>query len=163
MQAFGKVQIGVYVFDNENFADPSYFTLRVNRLPNTSAGIDKVICIEDTSFLVASGGISYSWSNGFNGKTAKVYPVNTTTYVVTATNSFGCQRADSVTVAVNPLPQINIGVLSSICLNDSPDTLNSAVPIGGTYYGVGVVNVKISSPLAFIDTISSMLLSIPSS
>jgi len=152
MQAFGTVQIGVYVFDNENFADTSYFTLRVNRLPNTSAGIDKVICIEDTSFLVASGGISYSWSNGFNGKTAKVYPVNTTTYVVTATNSFGCQRADSVTVAVNPLPQINIGVLSSICLNDSPDTLNSAVPIGGTYYGVGVVNGVFNPTLAGIGT-----------
>ena len=41
---------------------------------------------------------------------------------------------------VNPLPTVSLNQIDSTCLNDDPITLNTGVPLGGVYSGVGVAN-----------------------
>ncbi len=70
------------------------------------------ICLGESTTLVASGGISFSWSSdpaGFssNEESVEVSPSETTTYTVT---SPGCNNdlIASVTVTVNELPNISV-------------------------------------------------------
>ncbi len=50
--------------------------------------------------LAATGGVSYSWSNGGTGASITVSPMATTTYTVTATDAYGCSNTASVTITV---------------------------------------------------------------
>lgn len=93
------------------------------------AGNDTTICLGGTATLVASGGISYQWSNGVNIAVNPVSPVQTTVYYLTATNV--CEGYDTVVVTVSPLPVI---VASS-----SPDSICEGTTAilnanGGTSY-----------------------------
>ncbi|HKK61068.1 MAG TPA: gliding motility-associated C-terminal domain-containing protein, partial [Bacteroidales bacterium] len=86
--------------------------------PVAEAGDPATICIYDSTLLEASGGNSYQWSpveSLDDPDIANPYasPIETTTFYVTATNTF-CTDIDSVTIIVdlcleeltNPVPQI---------------------------------------------------------
>jgi gliding motility-associated-like protein len=104
----------------------------VHALPAVNAGSDQQICIGDSAQLSVSGGLSCSWSQGGDtSRTIMVFPTSTTNFVATVTDSLGCQKADSVRVQVNPLPNINLGADVSICYNDS--ILLSSPLIGQSY------------------------------
>ena len=77
--------------------------------------MDVSICDGDCTTLVATGGISYLWSNSATSASIDVCPANTTTYVVTVTDANGCTDSDDVTVTVNPLPVADAGADVSIC------------------------------------------------
>jgi len=94
-------------------------TLVVNAYPDTS------ICVGDTVTLyVSATGIgapfTYLWNDGNTSPSIMVTPLNTTTYTVTVTDSFGNTSSDNVHVIVNPLPNIVF----------HPD--NAASLVGGT-------------------------------
>lgn len=57
-------------------------------------------------------------------------------YAVTFTN--GCIGYDTITIVVNDLPQIIFTAPSQTCINGTPITLNTGLPLGGTYSGNGV-------------------------
>lgn len=65
------------------------------------AGPDQDILIGTSTTLHATGGISYSWSNGQEGPSIMVHPLVTTVYSVTVTTSDGCVDVDEVEVAVH--------------------------------------------------------------
>ncbi|MCB0696147.1 MAG: gliding motility-associated C-terminal domain-containing protein, partial [Chitinophagaceae bacterium] len=74
--------------------------------------------------LTATGGVSYVWtpSTGLsctNCAAPFASPTATTLYKVTGTDANGCKNTDSVTVTVNPLPNVSAGSNQSICLKDS--------------------------------------------
>ncbi len=71
-------------------------------VPVITAGGPTTFCQGGSVVLTASGGTGYLWSNG---ATTAAITVNTGgTHTVTVTNSFGCSKATSRVVTVNPLP-----------------------------------------------------------
>jgi CSLREA domain-containing protein len=116
-----------------------------------NAGGDTEICYGNGAWLsgnLSSGGtgpLSFSWSNDYSGDSQYVTPSGTTTYMLTVTDSWGCVSSDDVTVVVNPLPTVTVGVSDAdaiICYGDSialTATQLSGTP-GYTYSWVGPNN-----------------------
>ena len=75
-------------------------TIVVN--PSSSASIAgiSIICLGDSTKLTASGGTNYVWSNNSSATSITVHPTSTTTYSVTATNSYGCKGMASQTITL---------------------------------------------------------------
>ncbi|MBL4586041.1 MAG: PKD domain-containing protein, partial [Flavobacteriales bacterium] len=75
------------------------------------AGSSEIICQADSVQLNATGGDSYSWSpaaglNDSNSASPQASPSVTTQYVVTVMLGL-CQNTDTLTVIVNPSPQVS--------------------------------------------------------
>ena len=66
---------------------------------------------------MATGGINYMWSTGSTSNSIII--TNPGTYFVTATNSLGCSRSDSLVVTQLPLPTISITGDASICQGET--------------------------------------------
>lgn len=99
-------------------------TITVNSLPTVSVGTDIQICIGDSAQLNATGADSYLWSPNISLTADNIadpiaFPTDTTMYVVTGTDLNNCSNLDTIIVTVNPLPLINAGLDTSICINDS--------------------------------------------
>lgn len=86
------------------------------------------ICFGESTTLTAGGGESYLWSNGQSVAQINVSPLQTATYRVIV-GAGGCSAADSVTVIVRPLPEIEAQP-DTICAGAT--ALLSAA--GGAYY-----------------------------
>jgi len=94
--------------------------VHVNPLPNVNAGADKVICYNNSTTLTATGASTYTWSptTGLSCSSCAsptASPNNTTTYIVTGTDSNSCVKTDTVIVHVNPLPLVNAGADKTTC------------------------------------------------
>ena len=94
--------------------------------PNTpvDAGTDQPICLGQSVTLTASGSSTYVWSpsTGLSSTTiadVTANPTQTTTYTVTGTSVNGCVTTDQVVVTVNPLPIVDAGNISPICLGSN--------------------------------------------
>ncbi len=105
-------------------------TVMVNPLPVISVSPSSTaICIWLSTSLTASGagiGGTYSWSpaTGLDitiGATVVANPIVTTTYTVSGTNAItGCIGTQTVTVTVNPLPNISVSAsVNPICFGDN--------------------------------------------
>jgi gliding motility-associated-like protein len=99
------------------------------------------ICSGSPATLTASGGGTYSWSNGLTTSSIVVSPTSATGYTVTVTNSGGCTDNDNVTVNVNALPTPAISGNTSIC-SGANTTLTAS---GGSNYSwnTGVTTTSI--------------------
>ena len=75
------------------------------------------ICQNQSTTLSANGGVSYSWSNASSSNSINV--TQSGVYTVTATNAEGCSNTASVSVTVNPLPNVNISGNNSFCQGDN--------------------------------------------
>ena len=105
-------------------ADTAQVTVTVNTLPTIDAGTDPTICFGDTTNLSAVGAIDYSWSPADSLSSSiisnpQAWPSDTTQYVVTGTDINSCFNTDTVTVNVNPLPNVDAGNNTTICTGDS--------------------------------------------
>ena len=120
-------------------------TVTVNPLPNANAGSNKEICLNQSATLIATGGNSYSWSNGGNIATTLVTPTASSYFEVEVTDNNGCSKSDSVFVKVNSLPIPNAGQDVAVCYGDSASFLAS----GGNSYswnsGSSSANEKVYS------------------
>ncbi|HEV7232276.1 MAG TPA: gliding motility-associated C-terminal domain-containing protein, partial [Bacteroidia bacterium] len=87
----------VYV-SNSCGIDSAKVNVTMNPLPVPVITGNTTFCKGDSALLVASGGTTYSWSNGFTGSTQYVYTSGV--YTVTATNTCG-STSTSATVTVN--------------------------------------------------------------
>jgi gliding motility-associated-like protein len=85
------------------------FTLTV--LPKPTINIlsfPPVICNGGTSLLLATGGVTFTWTPGpINSNTIVVSPTVTTSYSVAATNLAGCSNTAVTTLTVNPTPTLS--------------------------------------------------------
>lgn len=97
----------VTVSSGSGCADTVSKLVLVNGLPVANAGNDQTICSGASATLTASGGLQYSWSTGATQSTITVQPTQTTSYVVTVSNSSGCTNADTVIVNVQQF-QLNL-------------------------------------------------------
>jgi gliding motility-associated-like protein len=96
-------------------------------LPVSVSG-NTLLCIGDIATLTASGGNSYSWSNGNTNATINVAPSVTTTYIVNSSNG-SCSGSDTITVFVSP-PPIASATNATIC---SGQTATLTAGGGGNY------------------------------
>jgi subtilisin-like proprotein convertase family protein len=87
--------------------------------------------------LFTNAGATTAYTGG-DAFTVYARPTTTTTYTATATTSAGCTSSRTVTVSVNPLPDIQIGATpDTVCTSDGVIQL-PATPVGGTWSGIGV-------------------------
>ena len=92
-------------------------TVTLKALPPTAITGNTTLCEGETTTLVATGGVSYAWSNGGTSNSTTVNQNGV--YTVTATNAEGCSATANVTVTVNPLPTITIGGNTTVCAGSS--------------------------------------------
>ena len=110
--------------DINGCANSDTVSVIVNPLPSAFAGNDVAICFGDTTTLTATGGLNYSWSptdslsNPLNDIT-QAFPIITTEYIVTVTDTNGCIQSDSIVVTVNELPIGDAVADVTICNGDS--------------------------------------------
>lgn len=95
--------------------------IEVNLCPVIDAGNDKTICLGEnvdlqaTNTILGSFPYTYLWSNGAHTTTTNVSPTQTTEYGIVTTDRYNCTGKDSVTVIVNPLPNVIAGTDTSLC------------------------------------------------
>ena len=101
-------------------------TITVYPLPTVivSASPD-TICNDSSSTLIASGALSYNWSNGMTGNPITVTPTITTTYTITGTGNGSCISTATVTVTVNPVPTVTASASPDTICSDSSATLKA--------------------------------------
>lgn len=90
-------------------SDTAIFTITVKPSPIVKANA-AVICMGDTTKLIASGATTYTWfpASGLSSTTGAVVTANpsaTTTYIITGTFN-NCTDTAMITVSVNPLPDV---------------------------------------------------------
>jgi len=105
-------------------------TVAVLPLPVISISGDSVMCSGGFATLSASGGVTYSWSNGATTSSIIVSPSITTTYSVTGTDSSGCSGSNAATVTVTTAITAAIIGDTVICQGQT-DTL---IASGGSSY-----------------------------
>jgi len=132
----GTFNYEVTVTDTFNCTATASKTITVNSIPTVSAGpAIENICSGSSVTIggnpTASGGLgtyTYAWSGGANNvSNPSVNPTNSTTYIVTVTDSVGCTATASTTVLVRPTITVNAGIGQTI--SACP---NSCVTLGGT-------------------------------
>ena len=119
--------------------------MNVEALPVIQVLGTKTICAGQSTTLTATGGTAYAWSTGDTISSVVVTPETTQSYVVTATNAYGCMASSAVTVAVNPLPQLTFNGNTTIC---SGNTTTITVVGASTYTwstGAQTGNVNIAT------------------
>ncbi len=122
-------------------------TIDVNPVPVAVVSPDLTICEGQAAILTASGGTTFSWSNGQSGPQISVTPVVPTTYIVTVSEN-GCGSTATVEVDVNPTPVVDAGSNQSICEGESATLLAEISGTGFFLWSTGETNDEITvSPL----------------
>ena len=124
--------------------DDTSATLIVNTNPISAISSSATtICSGDTVLLVASGGDTYSWNTGSSNDSISISPTDTTTYLVTVTNSTTtCFDDTSITIIVNQTPIAAISGGTFLCDGDSTVLVASG---GDTYsWSTGATNDSIT-------------------
>jgi gliding motility-associated-like protein len=106
-----------------NCSNTASVTVTVNPLPAVTISGNTTICNNTSTNLLAAGATTYSWSPATglsctNCANPTVNPSATTTYTVTGNNGT-CDNVATVTVTVNPLPEIGIANNAAVCLGSS--------------------------------------------
>jgi gliding motility-associated-like protein len=136
--------------------------LVVNPQPVITTTSVPIICPFTSTQITASGGVSYTWSPGATLSDSAISnpiasPSSPTTYYVTVTNASGCYNTASVFINLYPVPQINAGPDTSICLAGSNyHTSVQLTATGGVSYvwapATGLSNPNIANPVATPDS-----------
>ncbi len=110
-----------------------------------------VTCPGDTSVMIASGAMSYSWSSGANSFSFTVSPLTSTVYTVVGTAP-GCTLpvVATATVLINqPVPVSFLPPRLNLCVHDPPMAL-MADPPGGLYAGTGIIGGMFDPGLSMV-------------
>lgn len=106
----------------------------VNALPVVSVSGNFSICPGVQTVLTASGGVSYSWSDGLGtNPSVSVSPVSDYTYYVTATDANGCSNSSSANITLYDVPVADAGSDQTITQFDNTTLNGQATGGSGTY------------------------------
>jgi gliding motility-associated-like protein len=142
-----------YIFtDNNSCSNSDSATIIVNDTTPIIFADFAPICIDETPFTLntatPTGGI-YSGSGVSNGiYNPAVAGVGNRNITYRYTNNFGCINTKVARIRINALPNITFNNLLDVCIDETPFTLNTATPTGGTYSGVGVSNNQFNPSIA---------------
>ena len=131
----------VEVDDGENQVTGNVEVM-VHPKPQVDLGTDVSICQgEEHTFMAEGDYASYLWSNGSTNDEITVSESGE--YWVEVTNEFGCVNTDTVSLMVNPLPQISLGPDTMIC-EDEILVLDAGNPDASHYWSTGATTQTIS-------------------
>ncbi len=134
--------------DGNGCSATSSVSITVNPLPAVTISGTNAICTGSSTTLTANGASTYVWSNSATTSSITVSPTASTSYTVTGTDSSGCSNTQTVTVTVNPLPNVTLSAQSTTtCINWTLDSL-SGNPSGGTFSGTGVSGNNFNASVA---------------
>jgi len=126
---------------------------------NVTVSQDPIICIGDTTQLVATGGVQYFWDGVELGNTITVAPTSTTSYEVKIVEDNSCETTLEVTVEVHDYP---IAVVNDD-FESCPNEMVSLTASGGDSYdwdGLGteaVLEVALESTTTYYVTVTNGL------
>lgn len=124
--------------------------INVRDILNVEAGTDIEVCAGEEVTLTASGSAtSYVWNNGVVDG-VPFTPTISTTYIVTGTDSFGCESTDTVTVTI--IPTITGTIKSPYDFEVCKDAASPAITFVGS---------NGTAPYTFTYEITSSLLTTP--
>jgi gliding motility-associated-like protein len=130
-----------YTFTDANGCSNNCTTnITVNALPVVACGTYGPVCISTPSVGLAGAPVGGAWSGpGVSGNTFIPANAGVGTFGVayTYTDVNGCSNSCSTNITVNALPVMNCGSPGPYCVN-SPASVLSGTPAGGTWSGTGV-------------------------
>ncbi len=144
----------VTVTDANGCVNTDEVEVKVNALPNASAGAAVATCIGTPIQLNASGGTAYVWSpatglDNVNISNPNANPAATTTYTVTVTDNNNCSKDASVTVTVNALPTVTATAQNAVICDGSPVQLTAGGAATYAWTPAGSLNnPNIANPIA---------------
>ncbi len=155
--------------------------ITVGDQPEIEAFGDDTLCLGDSTqigFTTQDVLDGFYWDQNLDSLANQyVSPAATTTYVITGYNAFGCEDEDTVTVVINPIPDISLtasntdfckgesttvywtydsSIPSTVYLNGTPTTADSLVltPSADTGFTVRLVQYECTSA---IDSLSILV------
>jgi hypothetical protein len=130
-------QTAIYatVTSNGCTSEPSQI-ISTTVLPNVTPSFSQVapICAGSTFILpsTSNNGYSGSWTPAINNTTTTTYTFNPVSGV--------CATFQTMTVAVNSLPQVTLSTFPNVCNTATNLVLSGGTPLGGTYTGTSVMS-----------------------
>lgn len=121
--------------------------------PKTSAGADQWICYGSAVQLNATGATTYTWQpnaalNCTNCENPLATPTDSTQYIVTGANSYGCRTSDTVIVRVHLPVNLLVGRGDTICVGESSSLVASGAEVYNWSPALGVKNPTSGSTMA---------------
>lgn len=116
--SFTVTQSGLYSQSATNMCNTASDQTQVTMypIPAVNLGVDTSICEGQQLILDATyTGATYAWSDG---STQALLPVTQTGNYTVSVNNNGCVATDAIAVEVIPLPKIELGPDSTICISD---------------------------------------------
>ncbi len=158
--ATGSYPVTLIIATAEGCADTATQNITVHPLPTVTVSNDTTICPFTSVQLFSSGGVSYQWSpttglNNPNGANpvATPPPPSTINYTVNVTDANQCSNTGNVNISFYPIPQIDAGIDTSVCLN--PGNFHPSVQLqatGGVSYqwspATGLSATNVANPTA---------------
>ena len=132
-----------YTFtDGNGCTDSASQNQVVNALPTVTFGALSDVCLNGGLLALTQGsptggtysGTGVSGSN-FNPAAAGV---GTTTITYSYTDGNSCSDNATSNITVDPLPNVTLGAIASLCEGSNAITLTTGSPVGGNYFGTGV-------------------------
>jgi gliding motility-associated-like protein len=102
--------------------------------PNTNVGADQWICRGATAQLQATGATTYTWQASPTLSCTQcanpvATPTDSTQYIVTGANSFGCRTSDTVIVRVHQPVTLQVGSGDTICIGETSHLVASGAEV----------------------------------
>ncbi|MFM2376812.1 MAG: hypothetical protein RLZZ165_1909 [Bacteroidota bacterium] len=115
IQVTDSGKFSLIVWDSDFCSDTSdVVVVSMHPEPTVSLGSDLALCQGDSAVISPGGGwAAIRWPDNSTGMTFQIFTPGS--YVVTVADSQGCIARDTVNVAVNPNPSINLGPDDSLC------------------------------------------------
>jgi gliding motility-associated-like protein len=132
---FGNYSASLFISSNIGCKDTTQQNIVIAPKPTISLTQNTGICLGDSVFIQASGGLTYSWNptnslRFINPKEAWAKPTSTTIYEVITFNQHGCTDTGEVAIAVTN-PPLNYSLEDSTIIIG--ETIDANVFIGPLY------------------------------
>lgn len=129
--AAGVYTVLVIASNSSGPGSPVTKTITIYGQPNILISANNAICFNTPVSLIASGALTYTWSNGTLGSVVSFTPSTTTSYTVVGTGAGGCMNSTVKTVIVSPLPLVTVSSSSSVICAGETVILSAT---GANYY-----------------------------
>lgn len=163
----GTGEYSVLVVDNIGCTSSDTMELFLQELPVVNLGEDTIICDKQEVKLNAQNtGLNYHWNT--NESSQEIILKSSGVYGVEVTDDIGCLGSDSMKLTVNPMPVVDLGNDTAICIGESVGLnaqnlgFNYEWNTGETIQGItvnstGIYNVRVYDAIGCSDTSSMKL------
>ncbi|MBI9037037.1 MAG: T9SS type A sorting domain-containing protein [Bacteroidales bacterium] len=124
----------------------------VSPFPDAKVGPDTTICGGQCVELIASGGVDYLWNTGDTTETIITCPRDTTEYIVTVSDIYGCSKNDTAIIQVKITPELTVENLQNVYCGVTDTAHMIGIPRGGIFAGEAVVDTLFIPSLVGIGT-----------